>query len=222
MKLLAFLLRAGLMLLPAMALPALASDALWLKTMESFKSSKQMVAGDIHTTSTVTKGDAILGKSNVQSHLSGWDKALPVYATIELDPTPGASKEKAQNAANFMKTVIALEESMLVPDAKVTRSDGQKRDGRTWTVFQIEDASTGQKMLAKVWVDAESACIHQIDTDAHITLSLDAHIKTSYLPDAQGHCLPGQSDTDMDILVPFMGMKMKSRRISANWIKSPV
>lgn len=195
---------------------------MWRKTVERAQAAHLLVASEIDMNASISKGGQPASPAHFQSHLSGWAQGKPVYTTTELDVLPGAAKKNGQAISTMMNSIVDTEQSLLVPEAKVRRVDAQRLDGKNWTVFHLEDGSVGRKMTARVWVDAETACIHQIDTDLHLALYMDARVKTAYAIDAQGRCLPGKIDADIEILVPFKGGKMKMTQSATDWIARPL
>ena len=205
----------------ALPLPAWADDGLWTKTMENSKVARQWVAGDIDMFATLTSAGAAARKLHFRSHLSGWAKGQPVYTTTEIDPSPDATASKGASTIKMMNSFIGIA-NMGLEDGKTTRSDGQTLDGKTWTVFLQDHGNMGQKINAKIWVDADTGCVHQLDMDLHFTMYADGHMKTSYGIDAQGRCLTRQLDGDIDIIIPFKHAKMTMMQTPSNWIERPV
>ena len=219
MKLLA-LIRVWLLVLLSLSLPAAAEDTLWTTTLAQAKASKQLVAADIDIVVTYERDP--LRPVHFRSHLSGWEKGNPVYSTMEVDPLPGASRGKGQSIVNMMHAIVDMAGEIPEPGAKVSRSDGQALDGKTWTVFQQSESGVGRKMASKIWVETETGCIHQVDTDLHVALYVDGRMKISYAADTKGRCLPRQIDANIDFIIPFKKMKIKMKQTASNWVVRPV
>lgn len=221
MKILACLLSIGCVLHAGLA-SAQATDPMWRKTVERAQAAQLLVARETEVSASVSKNGQPASTAHFQSHLSGWAQGKAVYTTTELDVSPGAAKKNSQASSAMMNSIVEMEQSLLVPEAKVRRLDAQRLDGKSWTVFHVEDGGVGRKMAARIWVDAETACIHQVDTELHVALYIDAHVRTAYAPDAQGRCLPGKIDADIDIIVPFKGAKMKMTQSPTDWVVRPL
>ena len=223
MKLVAMVAAMAMLLMPILSLGVEPVDPLWAKTVALSQLAKKWVAKDIETLSTAAKNGDPVTTATVQSHLSGWEKDQPVYTELQTDPAPDASNRKGPpKMAEMMKAVVGMQDKLLLLEAKVTRTDGQKLHGKTWTLFQTAGGGTGQTMAARIWVDPQTGCIHQSDTDVHVIMALDAHMKSAYEFDVQGRCMAKQIDADIEILVPFKGAKIKLKQTSANWIERPV
>lgn len=207
--------------LALLALPAWADDALWTTMTAHTKKAQQLVAGDIDLAMTLSKAGGNPVARHFRLHLSGWAQDKPVYASTEVDAPPGAPKGKGESSADMVKSITKIGDMLLEPDAKVTRADGQPKDGKSWTVFKRREEGVGRKMVATIWVDADTGCPHLVDSDLHISLYVDGNMKTSYAMDEQGRCVPRQLDADFAIIIPFKGMKMKLTQISSNWVAHP-
>lgn len=221
MKFVFLLFRIGLAFLTLLQLPARAEDALWAKVSANALAAKQLAAGDIEMLVTAFNAGNPVGPRHFQSHLSHWVNGKPVYTMIEVDSLPGTSKGKGRSSAEMMNAIVEMADSLLDPGSKMARTDGQQLDGKTWTVFRQEDTGVGRKMASKIWVDTDTACVHQIEADLHIALYGDGHLKTSYAADAQGRCLPRLLEADIDFITPFKGGKMKLKQTSSNWVERP-
>ncbi|MES2014861.1 MAG: hypothetical protein V4484_00065 [Pseudomonadota bacterium] len=214
-------LRAALTALALLAAPAWADDALWANVTASTKQAQQLVAGDIDLVLAAAKGSAPLPAArHFRLHLSGWAQGKPVYASTEIDALPGA-KGTGESSIELIKSVSKVGYAVFEPDAKVTRADGQPRDGKSWSVFKLRDEGVGRKIAATVWVDVAASCPHQIDTDLHIALYVDGTMKTSYALDDHGRCVAQRMEAEFAVIVPFSGMKMKFTQTSSNWVAQP-
>ncbi len=220
MKLVAFALSGGLLLTSALTMLAWADDGLWNKTAAHMAVAQKLVAGDIDLVVTAVK-DGAPAPMHLRSHLSGWEKGKPVYTSVVVDAAPGTGKGKEQGGAKLIDALTQMTASLMEPGAKVTRAEGRALDGKTWAIFEAREGSVGRKMMATMWVDADTGCLRRVDTDVHATLMLDGRMTTSYVLDEQGRCLPRQLDADIAVTIPFKGAKMKVTQISSNWVARP-
>lgn len=205
----------------AVALPTWAGDNLWADVTANAKKAQQLAAGDIDLVLSASKDGKAPPARHFRLHLSQWDQGKPVYTSVEIDPQPGAPKANGAASVELIKSFAKMGDVLLEADAKVARADAQPLDGKTLTAFTRREEGIGRKMVATIWVDPATACPQRIDTDLHISLYVDGKMKTSYMLDPQGRCVPHQLEGDFAIIVPFKGMKVKMTQISSNWVAQP-
>ncbi|MES2297671.1 MAG: hypothetical protein V4582_11550 [Pseudomonadota bacterium] len=195
------------------------ADQLWNKTIAQVTAAKVFVAQD---TELVVDGvkDGKDVKKRIKSHLSGWDKEKPLYTVVEIEPKDDPSKPASKTPADGA-SFSEMTTEMFKPDAKVTRSDGQVLNGKTWTLFQMKKSDGPMDMTMKLWVDPATGSPHKMENHIHGTFMMDVQMNTSYTPQG-GTSVPTRTEMQIEVLIPFKGAKMHLVNSASNWIVHPV
>ncbi|MES2128930.1 MAG: hypothetical protein V4463_16795 [Pseudomonadota bacterium] len=191
------------------------ADPLWEKVIAQSDAAKKWVAQDVDMVATArAKGEDRM--FHTRGHLSGWDGNKPRYDTTMVEQKPVTGKKADAQISGDVFAQMA--DGMIKADTPYKRRDGQVLDGKTWTVFEVDQSQATMDFQAKIWVDPVSGGLHLVDTHMRATLMMDLYMKTRYAPHAQAGSLPSDIDMNVDVLIPFKNAKLHIVSTNANWI----
>jgi hypothetical protein len=200
--------------------PAPAIDPLWAKVVEQVNLSKQWVAQDIDLQSDADVGGTVR-KMHSKSHLTGWEKAKPVYTATQIEPVPDpAHPSKPGDDTNI--DFNRLTDLLLAADAPVTRVDDQLLHGRKWALFRAAKSQGPIDIKMQVWVDPVTGLVHHIESHIHVMLTTDMVSNSTFAVQAGAGNQAQQVDSQVEILVPFKHGKIHLTSTNSNWAKRPL
>ncbi|MBY0572072.1 MAG: hypothetical protein K2P84_00190 [Undibacterium sp.] len=189
-------------------------DPLWVKAIANIKSSKGWAAKQVELVMDVQKDDEKKHKVITQQ-LTGWEKDQPVYTVVSVVPAlrDPANPPKVPDILSLFTKVL---DKIYVDDAAVKRSDGVKLNGKTLSLFEINEGSL-QKVVMKIWVNSETGLVHQQQLNVYMPLTVEANVQMTYDVENQGKNFLTSSETQMEILTPFKKAKGSIKTTYTQW-----
>jgi hypothetical protein len=194
-------------------------DPLWTKTLAHAALVKKWAPEDKTMTVDAVAEDKH-DRSKTKSHLKGWEKGMPVYDTVQIEPKREEGKDSAKGK-KAMGDAGNLGDELMRPNAPVKRTDGQLLHGKSWTVFDVAESKGPIDVSVRLWVDPSTGVAHQVESKVHGTLMFDMFLTTEYAPHKQAGSLPERSDFKLKVLVPLVDAKVNIVNRMDNWIARP-
>lgn len=188
-------------------------DPLWTKVIASNNEAKKWVAKDIAQVIHATKDGDPTKTVSIKKQLSGWEKGIAQYTITSVTPPPKDSNTKPASF-DFEKMLAPLESELFSPAAKVKRSDNQVLNGKTYVMFEVSESSG----KLRVWVDPTSGHMQKRVLEMSMPLAFEGIITTLYQIDANGINLPVETESKIDIKIPFKKAKIDMKDSYMNWV----
>lgn len=197
------------------ALPALATDVdpLWTKVIASNKEAKKWAAKDVEQVIHANKNGDPVKTVTIKKQLSGWDKGKPQYTILSMNPPAKDGKEKPK-AFDLAEMFEPMESEFFSPKAKVKRSDNQTYNGKPSVVFEVSESAG----TLKIWADPSNGLIQKRVLEMSMPLAFEGNITTFYQVDSSGTSLPSESESNIEVKIPFKKAKVQMKDIYANWV----
>lgn len=200
--------------------PSIASvadtDPLWSKVISQNNGIKKWAANEIEQTVVATKDGEASKTILIKKQFSGWEKNKANYVVTSITPPP-ADPSKTPKPFDLSELFSAMENEVFSTQAAVKRSDGQVLDGKTVVLFEILKSET----LVKVWVDGNTGAIQKRLVELSVPLSFEGMLLTHYQINSSGQSLPKDTETKLNIKIPFKKAKVEIKDSYSNWTPQP-
>jgi hypothetical protein len=216
MKLYAIILPLLLIASPFYSVSAADVDPLWSKVIAQNKEVKKWAAKEIEQTVTATKDGDSSKTVNIKKQFSGWEKNKANYVIVSMTPPP-SDGSKPPKAFDMAEMFDAIEAEVFSPQTAIKRSDGQVLNGKAVVLFEMSKSET----QVKIWVDGNSGAIQKRIVEMSVPFTLEGSLLTNYQVNASGQSLPKDTETKLNIKIPFKKAKVEIKDTYSNWIAQP-
>jgi hypothetical protein len=185
-------------------------DPLWIKVLDKRNAMKKWIANEVEV-----KFDYHGEQRSFKKQLVSWDQSTPVYKVSSSLPE-GVAKKLTGKTLDPAKPFEKLLENIYSPDFAVSRQDKVIFNGKATTLFAA-NSGIAPRLRLNIWVDPESAAIYESELEIYMPLAM--HVKTvaRFQLDDLGRNLPLNTETEMEILIPFKGDKVRIRDSYSQW-----
>lgn len=203
-------------LAPVQASLAADADPLWTKVIASNQETKKWAAKDVEQLIHATKDGDPTKTITIKKQLSGWEKGKAQYTVLSITPPPKDASKKPV-AFDLEEMFAPAEAEFFSPNAKFKRSDNQSLNGKPSVVFEITQSAG----TLRIWADPASGSIQKRVLEMSMPLAFEGTITTLYQMEANSPSLPIESESKIDIKIPFKKAKLEMKDSYMNWIAQP-
>ncbi len=198
--------------------PAFAADVdpLWAKVIASNKETKKWAAKDVEQLILATKDGDPTKTITIKKQLSGWDKGKAQYTILSINPEPKDGNKKPA-AFDLEEMFAPMEAEFFAPNAKFKRNDNQSLNGKPSVLFVVEQSGG----TLKLWADPASGIIQKRVLEMSMPMAFEGNVTTLYQLDSNGASLPIESESKIDIKIPFKKAKVEMKDRYSNWVAQP-
>lgn len=188
-------------------------DPLWTKVIASHQETKKWIAKDVEQVIHATKDGDPTKTITIKKQFTGWEKGKAQYTVLSITPPP-KDPSKKEVAFDLEEMFAPAEAGFFSPTAKFKRSDIQSLNGKPSVIFEITQSAG----TLKIWADPTTGLIQKRVLEMGMPLAFEGNITTLYQIDPKGTNLPTESESKIDIKIPFKKAKLEMKDSYMNWV----